>query len=105
MWTAPHDHHVVRGRNDRRARRTGGIMLRTAAFVIAGVFIALATDGRPTRLTASVAAPAAPVAEARAVASRVEEASWAASQVAGGERAATISAQDVVTVLAAARGV
>ena len=81
-------------------------MLRTAAFVVAGVFIALATEGGPSRLTSSPGSPAEVARPAeRAVASYVEEASWAGSAQAGGERTATMPAQDVANVLSAARGV
>ncbi|HEX6053386.1 MAG TPA: HEAT repeat domain-containing protein [Gemmatimonadaceae bacterium] len=55
-------------------------MLRTAGFVIAGVFIALATEGGPARVSASM-------------------------QVAASERGVTMAAQDVASVLSAARGV
>lgn len=83
-------------------------MLRTAAFVIAGVFIALATEGHSTRSIEPVATSAGAAREARreaAVASRIEEASGAIAQVASGERTVTMSAQDVASVLTAARGV
>ncbi len=82
-------------------------MLRTAAFVIAGVFIALATEGGPRRLT-TTAAPAmgAGPAPVGGVASHLEEASSGGfAQNTGAERTATIAAQDVANVLAAARGV
>jgi len=82
-------------------------MLRTAAFVIAGVFIALATEGRPARPIES-AAPATEPASAprveRTAAFAPGAASWSTMQVPG-ERAATMPAQDVSSVLTAARGV
>lgn len=82
-------------------------MLRTAAFVLAGVFIALATEGRPARPTESVAPSAVRLASVRAtrgVSVRFGEEASGAS-IAQAERAATMAAQDVANVLAAARGV
>jgi HEAT repeat protein len=71
----------VRARNDStRLALWEELMLRTAAFVIAGVFIALATEGGPARLAVS-------------------------AQIPGGERTPTMASQDVASVLAAARGV
>ena len=72
-------------------------MHRTSGIALAGVFIAFAPE-----------APRAPLAGASAetaAITRAEEVAWAGSQVSTPERAGSAAAQDVASVLAAARGV